>query len=99
MFNMRISDDLLALMDEAVEAARASDRSTWARGALEVSALAEIREACVVGAIPVSGVHRDGTMQTTMIHPSGCQHPPTGHRRSPHRLFCGVCGTTLRSLL
>jgi Arc/MetJ-type ribon-helix-helix transcriptional regulator len=99
MFNTKISAELAAMIDRAVEVSGAKSRSEWAREALEAAARIEIARAELVRARAAQAARRQATLGRRVLVGGACTHPPTAKRQTVTREFCSICGKTLKSLV
>lgn len=109
LLNVKVPDDLRALVAKAAEVSGAPNMSAWAREALEAGATRELAEHTRSTAAPpeddgsptqpptrpaVRGVSRDSNGR---VLPSGCQHPPTARWIGVESESCTLCGAVVRS--
>lgn len=94
LLNLRVDDELRALIEAAVQVSDAKDLSKWARDALEAGARKELAEA-VRSLAPVP-VRRLGIRGAVLIYPSGCQHPPQAQYHGVTNVTCLLCGVEVR---
>lgn len=92
LFNVKVSPELMELIDHAAGLSDAKTKSEWAREALEAGARAEIRRAEQVES--GEGPRRLGG--GFVAKRGECTHPPQGWIRGPFSVICSLCGAKVR---
>ena len=111
LLNVRVSEDLAGLIEDAVKVSGSPTRSDWCREALQAGATRELaaydaqqRRTRSDPASPTHHTH-DPEIRGVQRHPqgqverSGCIHPTTARWIGVLKETCTLCGATVRTRL
>ena len=98
LLNLKVPDDLRALIEKAAEVSEMPDMSKWAREALEAGARAEIaaherRESVGPNHPPSPRTEAHGAVPVAR---SSCIHPLPAREQKVTMEVCGLCGAMTR---
>jgi hypothetical protein len=96
LLNLRVSDELLDLIERAVASSDAPSRSEWARDILEYGAYRELA-ALEQKARSLDSDGRKLGMRREPV--ASCTHPPTARVQGLTQVTCGMCGAVVHRLM